>query len=128
MGLNQNGILDTLERLNMENIEAGWENIIVDNCDNINLKFYGAGIKKMNQANKIFFIGGKKEKKNKEVVYKRSIYEFSFDDYKMVVSDFKIENDLEFVENKLFSIDENDCGNFINIGNGYLISMPNLVK
>ena len=128
MGLNQNGILDTVERLNMENIEAGWENIIVDNCDNINLKFYGAGIKKMNQANKIFFIGGKKEKKNKEVVYKRSIYEFSFDDYKMVVSDFKIENDLEFVENKLFSIDENDCGNFINIGNGYLISMPNLVK
>ena len=61
-------------------------------------------------------------------MYKKSIYEFSFDDFKMEMSDFKIENDLEFVENKLFAIDENDCGNFINIGGGYLISMPNLVN
>jgi hypothetical protein len=127
MGLSQDGILDSVERINLENIDAGWENIIVDNCDDINLKFYGAGIIRMNQNNKIYFIGGKKENKKKEVVFKRSIYEFSFDDYKMVVSDFKIENDLVFVENKLYPMDDNDCGNFINVGNGYLISMPNLV-
>ena len=70
----------------------------------------------------------KKKIKKKENVFKRSIYEFSFDDYKMIVSDFKIENDLIFVENKLYSMDDNDCGNFINVGNGYLISMPNLVN
>ena len=81
----------------------------------------------MNNCNKIYFIGGKKEKR-KEEAYKRTIYEFSFDDYKMTKSDFKIENDLVFVENKLFAMDENDCGNFINVGNGFLISMPNLVK
>ena len=127
MGLSQNGILDTVERLNLDNIEAGWENIIVDNTDNINLKFYGAGIIRMTQANKIFFIGGKKEK-NKEEIFKKSIYEFSFDDFKMTISDFKIENDLEFVENKLYPIDDSDCGNFINVGDGYLISMPSLVK
>ena len=127
MGLSQNGILDTVERLNLENIEAGWENIIVDNTENVNLKFYGAGIIRMTQANKIFFIGGKKEK-NKEEIYKKSIYEFSFDDFKMTVSDFKIENDLEFVENKLYPIDDSDCGNFINVGDGFLISMPSLVK
>jgi hypothetical protein len=46
----------------------------------------------------------------------------------MEVSDFKIENDLVFVENNLFSMDENDCGNFIDVGNGYLISMPILIK
>ena len=128
MGLSQNGILDSVERINLENIDAGWENIIVDNCDDINLKFYGAGIIRKNQSNKIYFIGGKKENKKKETVFKRSIYEFSFDDYKMIVSDFKIENDLIFVENKLYSMDDNDCGNFINVGNGYLISMPNLVN
>ena len=82
----------------------------------------------MNKSNKIFFIGGKKENKKKEIVFKRSIYEYSFDDSKMAISDFKIENDLLFVENKLFQMDLNDCGNFINVGNGYLISMPNLVK
>ena len=98
------------------------------NTDDINLKFYGAGIIRKNQNNKIYFIGGKKENKKKETVFKRSIYEFSFDDYKMLVSDFKIENDLVFVENKLYPMDDNDCGNFINVGNGYLISMPNLVN
>lgn len=46
----------------------------------------------------------------------------------MTVSDFKIENDLEFVENKLYPIDDSDCGNFINVGDGFLISMPSLVK
>ena len=128
MGLSQTGILDTVERINLEKKESGWENIIVDNSGDVNLKFYGAGIIRMNQTNKIFFIGGKKENKKKETVYKRSIYEFSFDDYKMTVSDFKIENDLAFVENKLYAMDDNDCGNFINLGNGFLISMPNLVK
>ena len=128
MGLSQNGILDSVERINLDNIDAGWESIIIDNVDDINLKFYGAGIIRMNQSNKIYFIGGKKENKKKEIVFKRSIYEFSFDDFKMTVSDFKIENDLVFVENKLYTMDENDCGNFINVGNGYLISMPNLVK
>ena len=128
MGLSQTGILDSIERINIDNIDAGWETIIVDPTNDINLKFYGAGIIRMNQANKIFFIGGKKESKKKETVFKRSIYEFSFDDFKMTVSDFKIENDLVFVENRLYSMDENDCGNFINVGNGYLISMPTLVK
>ena len=65
MGLSQNGILDSVERINLENIDAGWENIIVDNCDDINLKFYGAGIIRKNQSNKIYFIGGKKENKKK---------------------------------------------------------------
>ena len=129
MGLSQEGILDTVERINLDNIDAGWENIIVVNSDNLNLKFYGAGIIRMKQANKILFIGGKKEnKKKKEITFKRSIFEFSFEDFKMSVSDFKIENDLVFVENKLYSMDEHDCGNFINVGNGFLISMPILEK
>ena len=128
MGMNQNGFLTTVEKLNLDNMSAGWESVIVDTCnEKINLKFYGAGIIRMNNCNKIYFIGGKKEKR-KEEAYKRTIYEFSFDDYKMTKSDFKIENDLVFVENKLFAMDENDCGNFINVGNGFLISMPNLVK
>ena len=128
MGINQNGFLTTVEKLNLDNMSAGWESVIVDTCnEKINLKFYGAGIIRMNNCNKIYFIGGKKEKR-KEEAYKRTIYEFSFDDYKMTKSDFKIENDLVFVENKLFAMDENDCGNFINVGNGFLISMPNLVK
>ena len=128
MGLSQTGILDSVERIKLDNLEAGWESIIVVNSNHINLKFYGSGIIRMNQSNKIYFIGGKKENKKKETVFKRTIYEFSFDNYEVAVSDFKIENDLFFVENKLFNMDENDCGNFINIGNGYLISMPNLIK
>jgi hypothetical protein len=127
MGLSQNGILDSVERLNLDNTQTGWERINVDNSDNLILKFYGAGIIRMSDENKILFIGGKKENNNEEV-YKRSIYEFSLDDFKMTLSDFKIENDLEFVENKLYPIDETDYGNFINIGDGYLISMPSLAK
>ena len=128
MGLTQNGILDTVERINLNNIEAGWEIIIIQKLENINLKFYGAGIINDNKSNKVYFIGGKKENKKKEIVFKRSIYEFSFDNFEMIVTDYKIENDLIFVENKLYSMDDNDCGNFINIRNGYLISMFNLFK
>ena len=127
MGRSQNAFLSTVERLNLDNVNAGWESIIVDTGkERTNLKFYGAGIIKKNNCNKIYFIGGKKEKRNKEEGYKRSIFEFSFDDFKMTKSDFKIENDLIFIENQLFSMDESDCGNFINVGNGFLISMPNL--
>lgn len=127
MGRTQNDFLTSVERLNLDNVSAGWESIIVNTGnERINLKFYGAGIIRTNNNNKIFFIGGKKEKRNKEEGFKRSIFEFSFDDFKMTKSDFKIENDLIFVENKLFSMDESDCGNFINVGNGFLISMPNL--
>ena len=127
MGRTQNDFLTSVERLNLDNISAGWESIIVNTGnERINLKFYGAGIIRTNNSNKIFFIGGKKEKRNKEEGFKRSIFEFSFDDFKMTKSDFKIENDLIFVENKLFAMDESDCGNFINVGNGFLISMPNL--
>ena len=128
MGLTQNGILDTVERINLNNIETGWEIIIIQKLENINLKFYGAGIINDNKSNKVYFIGGKKENKKKEIVFKRSIYEFSFDNFEMIVTDYKIENDLIFVENKLYSMDDNDCGNFINIRNGYLISMFNLFK
>ena len=127
MGLSQNGMLDSVERLNLDNIKTGWERINIDNSENLILKFYGAGIIRMSEENKILFIGGKKENSNEEV-YKRSIYEFSLDDFKMTLSDFKIENDLEFVENKLYPIDGTDYGNFINIGDGYLISMPSLSK
>jgi hypothetical protein len=127
MGRNQKELLNNVERINLDNVKAGWESIIVDmGKERINLRFYGAGIIKKNNSNKIFFIGGKKQRRNKEEGFKRSIYEFCFDDYKMVKSDFKIENDLVFIENKLFSMDETDCGNFINVGNGFLISMPNL--
>ena len=127
MGRTQNEFLTSVERLNLDNVNAGWENIIVDTGkERINLKFFGAGIIRKNNTNKIFFIGGKKEKRNKEEAFKRSIYEFSFDGFKMTKSDFKIENDLVFVENKLFPMDDTDCGNFINVGNGFLISMPNL--
>ena len=127
MGKSQNTILSTVERINLDNINAGWESIIVDTAKGItNLKFYGAGIIKNNNSNKIYFIGGKKEKRNKEEVYKRSIYEFCFDNYKMTKSEFKIENDLVFIENILFPMDEGDCGNLINVGNGFIISMHNL--
>ena len=127
MGRTQKDFLTSVERINLDNISAGWESIIVNTGnERINLKFYGAGIIRKNNGNRIFFIGGKKEKRNKEENFKRSIYEFSFDDFKMTKSDFKIENDLIFIENKLYDMDENDCGNFINVGNGFLISMPNL--
>ena len=128
MGLSQNGILDSIERINLANLDAGGENIIISKCDLINLKFQGSGIILNRQGNKIYFIGGQKESKKKKNIYKRSIYEFSFEEYKMVASVFKIENDWIFIENELYVMDENDYGNFINIGNGYLFSMPNFVK
>ena len=81
--------------------------------ERINLKFYGAIIIKKKNSNKISFIVGKKEKKDKGEGYKRSIFEFSFDDFKMT-------------DNELYDMDKNDYGNFINVGNGFLILMSNL--
>ena len=41
MGMNQNGFLTTVEKLNLDNMSAGWESVIVDTCnEKINLKFY----------------------------------------------------------------------------------------
>ena len=128
MGLSQSGILDSVEVLDLINPNSGWVNLIVDNSEEVNLRFYGAGIIKKKGSNKIIFIGGKKLNKKKEQVFKRSIYEFSFDGLKMICTDFKIENDLMFVESKLYPIDDSDCGNFIDVGNGFLITMPNLVN
>jgi hypothetical protein len=128
MGLSQSGILDSVEVLDLINPNSGWVNLIVDNSEEVNLRFYGAGIIKKKGSNKIIFIGGKKLNKKKEQVFKRSIYEFSFDGFKMICTDFKIENDLMFVESKLYPIDDSDCGNFIDVGNGFLITMPNLVN
>ena len=128
MGLSQDGVLDSVERISLDNIEKGWEKICVVNERNNNLKFYGAGIIRKPNSNVIAFIGGKKENKKKETLFRRSIFEFCFDNFKINVSDFKIENDLIFIESKLYEMDSSDCGNFINIGNGYLISMPILMN
>ena len=50
------------------------------------------------------------KEKNKEEIFKKSIYEFSFDGIKMACTDFKIENDLMFVESKLYTIDDDVDG------------------
>ena len=57
----KSGILDSVERINLDKKEFWWENIIVDNKVDANLKFYSAGIIRINQMNNIFNWGNKRK-------------------------------------------------------------------
>jgi len=130
MGYTQFKILDSVERINITNNLSTnkWENIIISNEFNLNLKFYGSGI--FNYGDELFFIGGKIGLGNNENDYKSEIYNFSFKNMKFNNCEICFSEKLNFIENQFHHCNDDSVGNFICLNDGCLatISISSLIK
>ena len=130
MGFNQYGILDNIERINIQKIENNsWNIIKLLNPSGINMRFFGAGIVIPDNKNVVYFVGGKLKMDESDTAYKTDIYEFNFDNSQMSNTGISINGQLIFLENHLYEFNdaENNLGNFIDSDEGYLAAIPNLV-
>ena len=128
MGCTQNDILNTVERINITKLGTSkWEKVSYNNNDNINLKFYGAGI--FNIGGKLFFIGGKTGQDNQDEDYKSEIYSFDFNNMTFTSTEIYFSGELNFIENEFFHCNRDNIGNFIDLNDGCLatIALSNLL-
>lgn len=111
MGISKDGVLDSAERINIENLESNkWEMISISNPSSINLHFWGAAIFEDNDI--LYFLGGKYGQGNDENDYKNDIYEFSSET--MAFSDTNlIANYLFYMESKMHRLSKEKIGNFM---------------
>ena len=123
MGYNQNDIMDSIERINItKKGHSKWENVIVTNNGNINLKFYGAGV--YNVKDKLFFIGGKYGHGNEEKDYKSKIYCYDFNKMEFIYMEIFYEGHLAFMESQFHHCSSLTIGNMIDIKDGLLATLP----
>ena len=123
MGYNQNDIMDSVERINItKKGNSKWENVIVTNNGNINLKFYGAGV--YNVKDKLFFIGGKYGHGNEEKDYKSKIYCYDFNKMEFIYMEIFYEGHLAFMESQFHHCSSLTIGNMIDIKDGLLATLP----
>ena len=116
MGHTQFRILDSIERINIAKLGSSkWEKVSISNTNNINLKFYGAGIFVKN--NEIYFIGGKMGLDDDEKDYKNDIFSFNFDRMEFNGTENSYAGQLNFIENKFHKCDEVTYGNFVDLKN-----------
>ena len=130
MGFNQYGILDNIERINLQKVENNnWNIIKLLNPSGINMRFFGAGIVIPENKNVVYFVGGKIKMDESDTAYKTDIYEFDFSTSQMNNTGISINGQLIFLENRLYEFKdaENNLGNFIDSDEGYLAAIPNLV-
>ena len=122
MGYSQYNILDSVERININKLGTSkWEKLSFSNPDNINLKFYGAGIYKYN--GKLFFIGGKMGHGKEDPDFKSEIYSFDFDKMQFSASDIYYNGQLNFIENEFHNCNNDNIGNFIEANEGCLATI-----
>jgi hypothetical protein len=124
MGYTQSDILDIVERVYIgdNNLTINkWENIIISNEYNLNLKFYGSGI--YTRGNDMYFIGGKFGKSDNDNEYKKEIYSFCFDGMKFNNIEIRFDGKLNFIENKFHFCDKDTVGNFVDLNDGCLATI-----
>ena len=129
MGFTQFIILDSIERINISKLSTSqWEKVSISNPENINLKFYGAGLFNLNE--KLYFVGGKVGQGNIESDYKNEIYSFNFDTMKFASTEVYFSGQLNFIESKFHYFNKDTIGNFIDLHDGLLatISISSLIK
>ena len=121
MGYTQFGILDSVERININNLgKSKWEVVKITNNYNINIKFYGAGVYQLNGM--LYFIGGKKGFGEDENDYKINICCFKFDTNEFIERDTYFKGNLKFIETEFHHLDDETIGNFMD--GGILATMP----
>ena len=114
MGYTQYNILDSIERINITKLGSSkWEKVSISNPNNINLKFYGAGICVKN--NEINFIGGKIGLDDDDKDYKNDIFSFNFETMEFNETGNSYAGQLNFIENKFHQCDEQTYGNFVDL-------------
>jgi hypothetical protein len=114
MGYTQYNILDSIERINITKLGSSkWEKVSISNPNNINLKFYGAGICVKN--NEINFIGGKIGLDDDDKDYKNDIFSFNFETMEFNETGNSYAGQLNFIENKIHQCDEQTYGNFVDL-------------
>ena len=124
MGYNQFGILDSVERININELSKGnnnWEIVKTNNPYDIDLRFYGSGVYCLNED--IYFIGGKKGMGNEEDDYKTEIYYYNFNKKEFSTRNLCFSGHLEFIENEFHHINGENIGNFIN-NDAILATLP----
>ena len=77
-----------------------------------------------NVRGQLFFLGGKVGLGNNETDFKSEIYRFKFENNEFLNTDLCYNGKISFIENELHHISEENVGNFINIDNGVLATMP----
>ena len=94
----------------------------MSNPNNVNTRFYGAGVYYVKDD--LYFIGGKNGLGNGDTDYKSEIYCYHFDKNEFLNTDICYKGNLVFVENKFHHVSEENVGNFIDVDNGVLATMP----
>ena len=123
MGHNQFTVLDSVERINIKKLgSSNWEIIAFSNPNNVNTRFYGAGVYIV--QGQIFFLGGKLGLGNEDSDFKTEIYRFKFDTNEFLNSELVYNGKITFIENEFHHISQDNVGNFINADNGTLATMP----
>ena len=114
MGYSQFGILDSVERININVKDFGkknWEVVTITNLSKIDIKFYGAGVYYLN--GELYFIAGKKSLGNDDSSYKTDICSFKFNEGEFVSYSTYFEQKLEFIENQFHKVNQNIIANFV---------------
>ena len=114
MGYSQLGILDSVERININIKDFGkknWEVVTITNLSKIDIKFYGAGVYYLN--GELYFIAGKKSLGNDDSSYKTDICSFKFNEGEFVSYSTYFEQKLEFIENQFHKVNQNIIANFV---------------
>ena len=115
-GLNENNeFIDKVQRRNIKNLKGKWEEVAINNENNIDVKMIGAGIIKINE-DVIYFLGGK----GKDGLKQTSI-EFNFKNMTINSTPYHLEDKAFFKDSVLMRLNENTYGNFsLESGNPFL--------
>jgi hypothetical protein len=120
-------IMNTVERLNLNNTKGGWDNVLINNPEKLELHIYGCGTiltKDDDDDDILCFLGGKTENE-----LTNSILMFNFSDFSFSLLQ---ENELEakdyFKENLFHKIDSENWANYSNNERILVVNIPNSVS
>ena len=115
-GMNENNqIIDKVQRRNIKNLKGKWEEVAINNENNVDCKFYGAGIIKISE-DVIYFLGGKGNDG-----LKQTCIEFNFKNMSINNTPYKLDDKAYFKDSVVMRLNENTYGNFsLENGNPFL--------
>ena len=109
-GLKNNITLNSIERINLNNLSSGWNFVNYKNPENLDINIYGCGIIPFDD-NVILLVGGKN---NNEIFKKVFKYNFKNDSFHKsgyyTFIDFGIDFPVYFRENLLHNLNDNQFG------------------